>query len=169
MQAREEQVRAFAGMEPVGRREGREPRDYYRTPAEAVVPFLARWSRRVQAPARILEPAAGDGALLPALRRTWPEATIDAQDIAPQHDAVRRVDFLLPVTRASYDLVITNPPFVHAEAFIQNGRALVRPGGHLALLLRLGFLGSQQRRGLWRAAMPSDVYVLSERPSFKGG
>ena len=64
---------------------------FYRTPPEVTRAFLARL--RIARPATILEPAAGDGAMLDELARRWPEAKIDAYDVAPQHPRVSQVEF----------------------------------------------------------------------------
>lgn len=146
----------------------REQDDWYATPEWVTARFLAAWGRTITHPDNILEPAAGDGALLDPLRRTWGSHTrIDAFDLNPQHPAVVQRDFWFDDGPERYDLVITNPPYAHAEAFVQYGLSKLNDGGHLALLLRLGFLGSQERAPLWRRSMCESIYVLSERPSFK--
>jgi hypothetical protein len=75
-------------------------------------------------------------------------------------------DFLAadPLSLAA-DLVITNPPFSRAEAFVRHALAATAPGGTTALLLRLSFLAGGKRAALFRAS-PPDIYVLSTRPSF---
>lgn len=144
--------------------------DFYATPEWVIARFLAAFGPSIPAATnRILEPSAGDGALLNPLREWWPEARIDAYDIDPRHPDVQARDFWFDDGPEHYDLVITNPPYVHAEAFVQYGLSKLNPGGHLALLLRLGFLGSQERAPLWRRSMCESIYVLSERPSFKRG
>lgn len=68
-----------------------------------------------------------------------------------------------------YDLVVGNPPYEHAEAFIRKSLSLTRPGGYVLFLLRLAFLESQSRgAGLWRECPPKRVAVCSKRPSFTG-
>jgi hypothetical protein len=142
--------------------------DYYKTPDWCLPALLDVWN--IDAPHTILEPAAGDGALLPALRQTWPDATIDAWDIEPRHEGVKRRDFFwFEDTPQRYDLVITNPPYKHAEQFVRYGLTRLAPGGHLALFLRLGFLGSHERIALWKEHPLWEQYTLSERPSFKNG
>ena len=72
------------------------------------------------------------------------------------------------VTAPRFDLAIGNPPFSKAQQHIE----LLRPCcKYIALLLRMSFLGSQERaRTLW--APPSGLHwvmPLAERPSFTGG
>ena len=61
-----------------------------------------------------------------------------------------------------------NPPYKQAEAFIEKGMELLRPSGHLAFLLRVGFLASRGRYPLFQKWKPSRVIVMSGRPSFTG-
>lgn len=61
------------------------------------------------------------------------------------------------------DLIITNPPFSLALAFLQKSLGEART---VISLLRLNFLGSQKRRAFWQEDRPSHVLVLAERPSF---
>ncbi len=145
----------------------RPPADFYRTPDWAIAAVLRRLTR-LCAPSSVLEPCAGDGALLAPLRACWPSATIDAYDIEPRHPAVARPTWT-DDTPQRYDLVITNPPFIAAEEILRYGISRLRAGGRIALLLRLGFLASQERRPLYRRHYPEFVFVLSERPSFRSG
>ena len=64
--------------------------------------------------------------------------------------------------------VVGNPPYEHAEGFVRKGIELAGPTGIVAMLLRLGFSGSQTRAPLHRE-LPSDMLVLDRRPSFTGG
>lgn len=143
--------------------------DWYRTPEWVIERFLAAWAPAIDPPGAVLEPCAGDGALLGPLRRHFPDATLDAFDIAPRHPAVREKPFHVDTDKTLYDVVLTNPPFSGAEEIVHYGLAKLRPGGHLALLLRLGFLASAGRRELYRSRPPVAVYVLPERPSFRNG
>jgi hypothetical protein len=141
--------------------------DFYQTPEWAIEALLRRLAR-FMTPRSILEPAAGNGALLGPLRRTWPDATVDAFDIAPQHEAVIKRAFWFDDTPQRYDLVITNPPFSHAMEFVQYGLSRLAPGGYNVDLLRLAFLESEERSPFFRRNEP-DVFVLSARPSFRNG
>lgn len=147
----------------------RAPDDFYATPAWAIDDFLERFAATIPAPERILEPCAGDGAFLEPLRRTWPAALIDAFDLTPRHSDVLGRDAWMDDGEERYDLVITNPPYKHAEAFVGYGLSKLKKSGRLALLLRLGFLGSKHRRRLWRTLPAESIWVLPERPSFRGG
>ena len=59
-------------------------------------------------------------------------------------------------------MIITNPPFYLAEQFVRKSLSCAT---HVAMLLRLAFLETRKREAL-HEEFPSDVYVLSRRPSF---
>lgn len=62
------------------------------------------------------------------------------------------------------NLIMSNPPFRHAEAFIRRGWQELAEGGWMVFLLRLAFLESKRRvTGLWRELPPYKVSVLAER------
>lgn len=92
----------------------RNPRDYYPTPYEAVLPVLphltsATSPHRIQA--RFSEPCAGDGRLIRHLEKHGHKC-VYACDIEPQGEGIEQQDclffgFQLPPC----DLIITNPPW----------------------------------------------------------
>lgn len=149
---------------PGTRRRQRNANDFYRTPPEITTQFLDVWGKR-KTFTRILEPAAGDGAMLDPLRARWPDATIDAFDISPQRDDIAERGFFLDES-GPYDLIFTNPPYRHALQFAEQGLSMLAPGGNLVLLLRLAFFASKRRSPFFHRHMPTDLYVLSQRPSF---
>ena len=65
-----------------------------------------------------------------------------------------------------YDVIVGNPPFKLAEAFLRKGLVLLKPNGVLVFLLRLCFLSSIKRIPLFKAHPPSRLVVLTKRPSF---
>ncbi len=138
----------------------RREQDHYETPTwltEAIIPIL-----RLYNPSRILEPAAGGGAIVRVLQRSFPDAAIDSGDIATGQD------FLVHDYSPTYDLIITNPPYSLALEFIQRGLELRRTDdAAVCMLLRLNFLGSQSRAVWLRRHTPS-VHVSPRCPSFTG-
>lgn len=114
------------------------------------------------------EPAVGAGDIVKAIgpRHQW--TTFDIRDVpAPElaHDHAASFDFLNDVPDdlgIVWDVIVTNPPFYLAEEFV---RKALKHADHVAMLLRLAFLETRKREDLHREH-PSDVYVLSRRPSF---
>lgn len=155
----------------------RSPSDNYGTPSESLVSLL----RHVNLPGgRWLECCAGDGALIRATNAMRDDVEWSAVEIRPECEPVltdlvgkERLfigDFNgIPYAVRSwktkrYDVVITNPPFRIAREVIERS---LQYGEWVVMLLRLNFLGSIERFNLFHYFMP-DVYVLVNRPSFKG-
>ncbi len=65
--------------------------------------------------------------------------------------------------------VITNPPFNIALSVIINALEHVDFGGEVIMLLRLNFLGSQERKPFFNKYPPKEIFVLSQRPKFYNG
>lgn len=85
----------------------RNPRDFYPTPYEAVVPLLPF----IPACTRFLEPCAGDGRLIKHIESAG-HRCVYACDIEPQADWIERRDVLLPNQNLPWsEMIITNPPW----------------------------------------------------------
>jgi hypothetical protein len=151
--------------------------DFYPTPnwlTEAILPYLPI-ADDADRNVRILEPAAGNGALLKVLLNRWPNAQYRTVDIEYMRD--RRLplipnvdhtlgDFLTVEPEANCDVIITNPPFRYALEFIERSfRWRRNADSWVVMLLRLNFLGSR-KRGKWlRAHLPA-IFVTPRRPPF---
>jgi hypothetical protein len=151
-----------------GKARKRSLHDFYGTPSwvtRGILPHLPLGGR-------VLEPAAGEGAMVRELLRAGVGASqITALEIDPARAEncpveAKVCDYLTEEVGA-YDLIITNPPYLRAQAFVERSLDIAGERGTVAMLLRLGFLESVQRREL-HEARPADLYVLSQRPSFTG-
>lgn len=152
---------------PGKRKNAKKKNEFYRTDPKLTRAWLDVWRPKGFEPARILEPAAGDGAMIDPLHERFPAATIEAFDVAPQSDRVgQKSMFFSDYERKVYDLVITNPPFSRAVEFAEEGLTLLAPGGRLVLLLKLQFLASRKRIPFFRRHLPNEVWIISERQSF---
>lgn len=165
-------------MSATNRSDVRRPDDFYETPAWCVRRLLEAADLPV---GYWLEPAVGHGAIVRAVNAhldalghkvDWTGADIRREvrdhvgDCVDGTQLFAGLDFTKPsmLDGAEYDVVITNPPFVFAMEFIE--RSLLA-ADHVAMLLRLNFLGSAKRGAFFRSEMP-DVYVLPNRPGFTG-
>jgi hypothetical protein len=63
--------------------------------------------------------------------------------------------------------IVTNPPFRLAERIAR--RALALADGRVCILQQLSFLASRQRYSLFGEFPPSDILILSKRPSMPPG
>lgn len=122
------------------------------------------------------EPAAGRGHLADVLEDYMPPGCgVDRTDIEPA-PGVSQHDFLAAdpppwAHEVAPGLVLTNPPYRHADAFVRRALELVHPAGAVVMLLRITWLGGgdEAHPDNWLHRHPPSVYVLPERPSFTGG
>ncbi len=64
----------------------------------------------------------------------------------------------------SFDLIMTNPPFILAKEFLEKS---LTEAYNVFYLLRLGYLASKDRIEFWkRIGRPNKLMVLSQRPKF---
>lgn len=152
----------------------RDPDDFYPTPDWCCSGALALLPADLS-PCWIVDPGAGAGPWGAAARRRWPLATIAGYELRETVRPASYNDWIIgdflqqPAPEQAPDLIIGNPPYKHAEAFVRRSLDLLWPGGYLVFLLRLAFLEGQARgAGLWREHRPQIVGVCSQRPSFTG-
>lgn len=127
-------------------------------------------------PAWILDPGMGLGVFGKEARARYPAACIvgvevnGAMPLSNCYDWPLRADYLaMPGAAPSFDLVVGNPPYGDAEAFVRRSLALLHSGGWLVFLLRLSFAESLSRYLLFtREAPPRAIVTCSDRPSFTG-
>ena len=147
--------------------------DDYPTPDEAidpVLPFLLPGLLN----GMVLEPSCGAGNIFRRLAAHGVDvAQMRGIEISPERAEQARTvcpwvvcDDALTAAWPSADLVIGNPPFRHAEEFCRRGLETVRPGGTVAMLLRLAFLESGKRYAFHQRYPVSGLHVFSSRPSF---
>lgn len=149
--------------------------DFYATPLETVYSFLDAYDG-IKPSDSILEPSAGDGAIIKALRNRGYRNHIDAVELRAEEryallgcaDRVRIGDFLKMDKLDFYDVIIGNPPYSMALEFIEKSLEIIRPGGRVIMLLRTNFLESKTRFQFWKDNPLSGLYCLHKRPSFTG-
>ena len=129
----------------------RKVRDKYLTPpwvAHALVPHLCR-------PTKVWEPAAGNGAMAAALRECGLDVVVSDIDSG--------VDFLAEQDARDANCICTNPPYTHAQQFIEHALVLMSPcRGIVAMLLRTDFDHAKTRRHLFYAPFGRKL-VLTKR------
>lgn len=159
------------------RRRKRSKGDFYTTPPECIRAILPKLE--IPADAYVLDAGSGDGAIAAVVAEAYPGAEIVGVERNPElvEKARGRNLYNAEFVRGNFyryssslhapDLVIMNPPFSFARDFVERALAIVKRGGTVCALLRLGFLSSETRREFNRRH-PADVYVLTRRPSFTG-
>ena len=150
--------------------------DFYATPYEAIETLLRNYEVAEYGDA-ILEPAAGNGIIIKALRDAgYKKNFIHAVEIRAEEkenlnavaDSVEINSFFDVDPTIHFDVIIGNPPYSQAQEFIDKSLQLLNPGGRLIFLLRTNFLESKKRFEWWQDKPPTRLYVLSKRPSFTG-
>ncbi len=67
----------------------------------------------------------------------------------------------------TYDLIIGNPPFLEAEAFVRKSFSIVSFSGVICFLLPTDFTHTKGRsNGLFKEHPPRHIVALAERPQF---
>lgn len=168
-------------MSATGRgKKNRDPFDYYPTPAWCVERFLEKAGGRLKKGTWV-EPCAGDGAIIRAASPfavdvQWHAVEFQAQfekrlKNTPGVTHVDISDFLVwqykpqkanPGVKA--DVILTNPPYKMAQDMIKHA---MTQADQVCMLLRLNFLASEVRCE-WMQKHTPDVYVIPNRPSFRG-
>ena len=125
---------------------------------------------------KILDPGAGTGVWGKAARWRYRNlAEIDGVEIRRNKNPgyynnwYPRTDYLKWPISTLYDLIIGNPPFKLAEAFVRKSLSSLNHLGWLCFLLPSDFAHTQGRaRGLFTEHPPEYLLSLAERPVFTG-
>ncbi len=148
--------------------------DFYATPIDVVENFIKNYGGLS---GKILEPSAGNGNIIKALNKQNIDCEIHAVEIREEEKSnlnklskkVFICDFLQEYNNdEKYDVIIGNPPFSNAIDFTEKCLKMLKEDGKLIFLLRTSFLESKKRKEFWQKNPVSDLYVLSQRPSFTG-
>ncbi len=150
--------------------------DNYPTPAWAVHRLLEKVHFKG---GHWLEPGAGNGHIIRAVNEFRSDVIWSAIELRKEerpalveacgsenrvHIANYMEDFKFPAGTPRFQLALGNPPFRLAMKFIEKS---LEVADQVAMLLRLNFLGSQDRNE-WMKLHPPDNYILPDRPQFRG-
>lgn len=151
-------------MSATNRSDVRVADDFYSTPKWATLSIKRVLDDRPWAD--MVDPCAGDGAILDVFGDLGTGIEINRDRAMKCGTRCQIGDALAPERDwGEPDLIVTNPPFSLAMAFAERALDEVREGGTVALLLRLSWLASGERK-TFHEAHPCDVYVMSRRPAF---
>lgn len=138
-----------------GPKHAREKDDFYATPPEAVHRLLA--VETFESP--IWEPACGKGHISEELKKVG--YSVRSTDLVDRGYGIGGIDFLMEWRQEDRAAsIITNPPFKFAMQFAQKGLQLADT---VALLARLQFLESIERREFFQMSPLARVWVFSKR------
>lgn len=163
-------------MSATNRGAERKPQDFYATPIDCVENFIDKYGGVISG--SILEPSAGNGNIIQALRNKNIQGDITAIELRNEElewlskisDTVILGDFLGELNHdKKYNVIIGNPPYTYAREFVEKCLTMLKEDGKLIFLLRTAFLESKSRYDFWQKNPISGLYVLSKRPSFING
>ena len=132
--------------------------DYYATDPQAVEMLLALESF---APL-IWEPACGEGHISKVLTANGYEV-ISTDLIYRGYGETEPMDFLTETFPDFEGDIITNPPYSAGLEFVERALETVRPGGKVAMFLKVQFLEGKRRGELFAKTPPRTVYISRSR------
>ena len=132
--------------------------DYYATDPQAVEMLLAL---EPFAPV-IWEPACGEGHISKVLAAHGYEV-ISTDLIYRGFGEPEPMDFLTETFPDFEGDIITNPPYSAGLEFVKRALETVRPGGKVAMFLKVQFLEGKRRGELFSKAPPRTVYISRSR------
>lgn len=140
--------------------ENREAFDYYATDLKAVEMLL----ELEQFAPVIWEPACGEGHISKVLQAHGYEV-ISTDLVYRGFGDPEPLDFLKETLEGFEGDIITNPPYSAGLEFVQRALESIRPGGKVAMFLKVQFLEGQKRGAFFKDTPPRTVYISRSRLS----
>lgn len=138
--------------------EEREAFDYYATDPKAVEMLL----ELEQFAPVIWEPACGEGHISKVLQAHGYQV-ISTDLVYRGFGDPEPLDFLKETLDGFEGDIITNPPYSTGLEFVQRALENVRPGGKVAMFLKVQFLEGQKRGAFFKDTPPRIVYISRSR------
>ena len=143
-------------------KEDREKLDFYATDPDSFDLFYDRFlADKETISDHVWECACGDGSLSKALAARG--HNVFSTDLVQRKD---QASWLLDYTKNTLMFcgdILTNPPYKHAQKFIETSLQSVRDGSKVIMFLRLQFLEGQKRSKLFKKYPPKYIYVHTSR------
>lgn len=140
--------------------ESRETFDYYATDPKAVEMLL----ELEQFAPVIWEPACGEGHISKVLQAHGYQV-ISTDLVYRGFGDPEPLDFLKETLDGFEGDIITNPPYSVGLEFVRRALESVRPGGKVAMFLKVQFLEGQKRGAFFKDTPPRIVYISRSRLS----
>lgn len=135
----------------------RELYDYYATDPKAIDVLL----KVEQFDGKVWECACGEGHL--SKRMTELGCDVFSSDFVDRGFGLGGLDFLGLENQQWGGHIITNPPYIYAQEFVEKALFVMEPGKKLALFLKLLFLEGKSRKEMFRRFPLKTLYVSSSR------
>ncbi|MCL2682231.1 MAG: hypothetical protein FWE63_01940 [Bacteroidales bacterium] len=134
----------------------REQHDYY-----ATEPLAAEWLIKLETLSpSIWECAAGEKHISNVFENAG--YNVWSTDLIDRGAGCEVLDFLQTTKTWDGD-IITNPPYKHAQKFVEHALSLIPDGRKVCMFLKVLFLESQSRKELFEKYPPKTVWVSSKR------
>jgi hypothetical protein len=151
-------------------KQSEDPRQLYCTPRWATRAFMEKWGDAIPKGAKVWEPACGYGDISEAVKECRPDLHITSSDIEQRsYGLAGSKDFLThePKNPSNIpDVIITNPPYRLATAFISKSLQLIshKEQFMVALFMPLSGLAGQARAThIYKTHPPTQLITFSER------
>jgi hypothetical protein len=135
----------------------RDKNDYYATHPDTLNPLL---DLTLLDNKDIWECANGGGHLSTKLEELG--YNVKKSDLIDYGTGAEIMDFLQCEDKFNGDIV-TNPPYKHAQQFVEKSMELIQEGNKVIMFLKLTFLEGQKRKELFKKYPPKNVLVFSKR------
>lgn len=134
----------------------RQKEDYY-----ATEPAATEWLCKLETFTNpILEPSCGEGHISKQLIKHGYDVV--SRDLVDRgYGEVK--DFLYMNNEKWSGDIITNPPYVSAQKFVEQALSMIQEGHKVAMFLKLTFLEGKQRAKLFKENPPKRIWVSSSR------
>ena len=139
----------------------REKNDYYATDPQALIDLLDKMDEDgVVRNKRVWEPSCGEGNLVKVLQER--DHIVLGTDLVGRGYAHEH-DFLTTETGVWHGDILTNPPYIHAQEFVQKALDAIVEDNKVIMLFKLAFVESAKRHEFFKANPPKYIYVHSRR------
>ena len=136
--------------------------DYYATDPKALEMLLELESFSHY----VWEPACGEGHLSNVLKSHGYD--VKSSDLVDRNYVGAEIKDFFEITQKDIANdyprdIVTNPPYRHAQAFVEHALDLLEPERKLAMFLKIQFLEGKARRAMFNKYPPKRIYVSSSR------
>lgn len=135
----------------------RPPNDYYATDPKAAELLL---ELETFSP-NIWECACGEGHLSKVFEKAG--YNVRSTDLVDRGFGTGGIDFLSDNIQHWDGDIITNPPYRHAQLFVEKALSIISPGMKVVMFLRVQFLEGKRRKKMYEKHPPKVVYISSSR------
>lgn len=145
----------------------RKPSDFYPTPFDVTESLMPVIGALIPPGAKIWEPCCGDMDMSRVLE--WHGYEVTSTDLRDTGQGFGGIDFLNDDMAETLgwlpdpDMIVMNPPFSLAEAFI---RKALEYTPNVACLMKIDYWNAIRRTKLWRENKPKLYFPLTWRPAF---